>query len=67
MEKSNGQVPNSLKTSNMSLNADDSYTGSVTLEQMRHEKKKTKNFRQTKKQSEWRVRRVNDETTEENR
>jgi len=40
MEKSNSQVPNSLKTSNMSLNADESYTGSVTLEQMRHEKKK---------------------------
>lgn len=67
MEKSNGQVPNSLKTSNMSLNADESYTGSVTLEQMRHEKKKQRILDKQKKQSEWRVRRVNDETTEENR
>lgn len=40
MEKSNGQGPLSLKTSNMSLNVDESYTGSVTLEQMRQEKKK---------------------------
>lgn len=40
MEKSNGQGHNSLKTSNMSLNVDESYTGSVTLEQMRQEKKK---------------------------
>lgn len=51
MEKSNDNKINSVKTSMMSLNIDDSYGGSVTLEQMRLEKKKQKQIEKQNKQA----------------
>ena len=51
MEKSYDNKVNSVKTSMMSLNIDDSYGGSVTLEQMPQEKKKQRQIDKQNKQA----------------